>query len=285
MSRSRLLSSFSWLALAGIAVAHHLHLPLSASCCEGMLGKVVYKLSGPAKGTVPYHAGTDEHHIHGLDQGHGFTVVDQDGTAETVVLGGSPEQEPQDVADALNAQLTVARAEVHNSVLFLRGTTGGDSSSLTLFEGDGNVLGLLGLQSGTEHGTTDIELTLSIPTGDGEHEHDADHAGPHLAGHPYVVAASVTPGVIDLGDGVSVGLGFDQTTEWFLRATAAGVLPGFTGTLDLDGHAQAVIPEPLLAKLFPAGMPERLDLAFVVFSQDLSEVAFASNVFSVEFED
>jgi hypothetical protein len=176
---------------------------------------------------------------------------------------------PEEVRDAINAQLGVGKALVDSGMLMLRGMQGGAGAAITLADGPGSPLGQLGFASGTLTGTEDIELRLA--TG-------LDDAADALDRHPFLLVVSTTPGSVQVA-GHTLPLAIDATTLAALRAAELGLLPGFIGELDEHGDALATFDTALLPALFPAGTPERLYFAFVVLSPDLTGIELTSNLF------
>jgi len=294
MSIRKLITGTATLMLGGALLANHVPAALSSIFGSEVLTNVTYVTSGPQQGVVVYVKGHDHEIVHHLHGSYGFDVSDHTGATENVTFAEFQFPDihnvpQQDAVDAINEQLTIAEAVVLNGHIFLRGTAGGDGASLTLTDQVGGVLGNLGLDPGTHTGATDIRLTVSIPAEDdggpdGGHPHELDHAGA-LAFHPYLIVASTSDGMIDAGNGHHVPFAWDATSEHVLRATEAGLVDGFFGWLDGNEDAEAVLSAETLAQMWPQGLPERVELALVVFSPDLGQVEFVSQVFGVDFVD
>lgn len=281
MRRSLLVAAV--FALAAAAGAQAVPKSLSAACCELFLTELVYLKTPGTTGVPPYVMGMGEA-AYALSDGASFTVGDGEATEQVVFSAADfadiSAATPEEVMDAINAQLTLGEAMVDSGMLMLRGLQGGASAELELGEGAGDALMALGLPAGMMNGADDIELRLAT---DLEMAMGDDHEG-GLAGHPYLVVVSATEGVTPVA-GWQVPLAVDATTLLGLRAIEAGLLPGFLGNLDAEGGATVSFDAALLPKMFPGGLPERLHFAFVVFEEDLSGIALVGNAFSVAFED
>lgn len=101
-----------------------------------------------------------------LSSGDTFTVAVDGGAAQTVTF--SPGQffniavaTPQEVAAAINSQVTGATAEVVDGRVVLRSDSSGTGSGLTLTDGAGSPLATMGLAAGTFSGNDqDARVTL-----------------------------------------------------------------------------------------------------------------------------
>lgn len=287
--------SFSWkksllvasgAVIASIALAHHIQTPLSSAYGTEILTKIKWYTSFGNEGVPAYHVG-DDHHTYVLQSNSTFSVHDHGGATQSVTFDASQfaslaAATPEEVADAINAQLTIGRALVDNNTIVIRGVTGGSNASLDLVDGAGSPLATLGLAPATVPGSDAIDLTLSIPL---EDEHEDTPAPPHedLAHHPYLVIASATPGTTVV-DGHEIPLALDAFTTLTLRGTQLGKFPGFVGELDDNSDATATFDAALAHATLPGGLPPRLYFAYVVFSEELDAIEFVSNAFEVEVE-
>lgn len=280
-------------ALIGTSLlAHHVPVPLSSEYGTQILTDVVYKIgTGPQSGVLAYVKGTENHSVHDLHSGHGFHVVDQDGVMETVTFEAGDFVDEHDVSldelvDVLNGKLTVARASIENSHLFLRSLTGGEGASLELIEGDGEVLQKLQVAEGLHVGSPDVRVTLSIPAEEHEHDGYLHHEGEsHFAHLPYVLVASTTEGVTSLGGGLSLPFAWDEVSSKVFRATQLSLLDGFFGALDDGADGEAVLTQAQIGTMFGSETPDALHMAFVVLAPGGALPVFVSNRFTVHFED
>jgi hypothetical protein len=277
------------LLLAGASVfAHHVQAGLSSMLGAETLTEVLYVAKSGKIGVAPHAIGTEDPFVEVVPHAT-LTVTDTDGNSETAVvtsgLFSNPAQvDLQEAAQALGAQLSLAEMLVVNDTLVIRGKDGGSASSLSLTD-SGGLLGSLGIATGTTVlGADDIELSISVsPEGHHHHHHHHDPAV-SLAHHPYVMILSATEGVTGVG-GVPIPVAFDATTDLGLRALNMGLLPGFVGELDEFEDATATFDTALLAKFFPAGLPERLFFTFVVFNEDVTGISYVSNRFDVLIDE
>jgi len=271
--------TFSIVLLGAAAVAQMVPVALSAACCEKFLTTLEYYNTADP-GVPAYVMGMNGDDF-ALVPGSSFQLTDSAGTSEDVVFDASQFADmdhatPEEVRDAVNDQLTVGEALVDSGMLMLRGVQGGADAAITLDDGTGGPLAVMGFENGTMTGTKDIELRLATSLDDGMGGVGMEPL-PH---HPYLVVMSATPGSVQVA-GHTLPLGIDATTQTVLRATQLGLLPGFLGELDGNGDALTAFDTSLLPRIFPAGPPEHLYYSFVVFSQDLSSIDYVSNLFQV----
>lgn len=267
------------LAGGSIALAHHLSTPLSYLFGSDVLSAVVYHATTGKVGVPAYVLSGGE--IEGtlaLSEGAAFAIADAAGKTDHVVFHATQFQDVgaatlDEVVASLNAQLTVATAFEDNGHLVLRGLEGGAQSLLDARDGQGSPLAALSLPSVPVHGSDSIALQLSIPA-------DAS-GGPDLSGHPYFLIASRTPGTTDVG-GKQLPIALDAATALVLRATAAGALPGFQGSLDAGSDAVAEFRPKVLNAIAGGAVPDHVYFAFAVLAKDLGKVEFVSNRFTLE---
>ncbi|MGQ0552898.1 MAG: hypothetical protein ACT4PU_06730 [Planctomycetota bacterium] len=287
-------AAFGAALVAAAALMPPTPIALSAACCENFLSEIVYFDLVGNKGVPPYtmNEGGMRMESFMLEEGDSFSVTDHDGATETVTFTAAQFADLEaatmdEVMDAVNDQLSIGRALMDSGMLMLRGAAGGAGSELTLVDGAGAPLAELGFAEDTMMGAEDIELALATHFGDmgmGGGMGDGEEGGAELMHLPYLVAMSATPGSTT-ALGHEIPLAIDNATHLGLRATQFGLLPGFVGELDHGGAAMTAFDTALLPKMFPGGHPERLYFAFVVFSEDLSEIVYVSNGFQVEIVD
>lgn len=272
------------LALGGVCFAHHIAQGLSSVFGIEVMTEIVYLAQGDNLGVPAYRLGTDSHTVD-VSGGPQFAVSDGSGASEQVVFSDGLFADPthadlEEVAAAINDQLSLGVAQVDNGTLVLRGVQGGSQAGLTLDEGPGGALATLGLQPGTVQGADDIQLELSIPAHD---DHADDHQGPGLQHHSYLVVMSATEGVTGVG-GFQVPIAIDGTTLMGLRMAQYGMFPGAVGQLDENEDGHATFDTALLAHMYPQGLPDRLSFSFVVFNESLTKIEYVSNRFDVAIE-
>jgi hypothetical protein len=273
------------LASGAVAFGHHLAVGLSSVFGTEVMTEIVYFSHSDNLGVPAYRVGVDSHTV-SLPDGAQFAVSDGSGATELVTFTTGLFTDPaqvdlEDVAEAINAQLTLGVALVDNDTLVLRGVEGGSAASLSLADGPGAPLATLGLLPGTVQGADDVQLVLSIPASD---DYADSHEGGGLAHHPYLVVMSATDGVTPVA-GFQVPIAIDFTTLMGLRATQMGAFPGSIGELDENEDAQSTFDTALLSKMYPQGLPDRLYFTFVVFGENLDSIEYVSNAFDVVIED
>lgn len=287
-SRSVVLAALAFLAVGSLAAAverarrNHVDLPLTCSLCDNKLTEIVVHLRGSNLGVPAYVATMDEvsHETRfALADGEKFSVMDQDGLTEVVTFHASgfadlSQAAPAEVVAAMNGQLTLAQASLHNGNLLLRGVKGGALSTLTPDNVTGTPLDTLMIQAGEMMpGADHVGLALSIPAGD-------EPAPGAFAGLPYRVLVSATEGTTDLGGGLTLPIATDGLTRAFLRAAASGLVPTLVGALDSHSDASAEIPLDALQALLGSAPPAKLFMAFVVTSADGTQPLYVSNRFT-----
>lgn len=262
--------------LSSIASAHHVPVGLSYVKGEEIVAEITLYKTTSSSGLPAYVLSIGEAEgTFGLHPGATFTVADGQGHLDTVVFDRSmfadiSQATADEIVDAVEPQLTVAELREENGYFLLAGAAGGSTATLTLKDGVGSPLATLGIRSGIYVGAGQIALTLSVPA-----DTQLD-----LSGQSYTVFASTTAGSTDIG-GKQVPFAFDATTAKVLRASAAGVLPGFLGTLDGNSDSAASIDPAVLDAMFPAGLPSKIELAYVVYATNLTTVDYVSNVFTI----
>lgn len=268
--------------IAGVALAHHVPVPLSYIAGEEILTEVVVRLGADQPGVPAYKLarGEHEHHI-ALAHGDSFWVIDGLNPAQRVEFRAEQfadidHADEHEVVDAINAQVSVAQAFSQNSYFGFRGMLGGTNHKLRLEDGVGSPLSKLDFDMDQVLGRNTVDLVLSIPA---DH-HGAASAHEGLEHHPYLLLASATDGA-SLFKGATIPLGRDGTMVKFFRNTANGALAGFRGNLDDNADAAASLPVQQLAQLLGPTPPSKVYFAYVVFSMDMAEVEFVSNRFTV----
>jgi len=260
-------------ALAATVLAHHIAMPLSSAAGTEVLSVITFH---PGQGVPNYRLA--EGHEFDVPAGATFHVADSADASETIVLAGGL-MTAHDVVETINSQSLIVRASEQNGHVVVEGVQGGDTAVVDLQDGVGGGLSALGLTPGAGAGTQDIHLELSIPL---DETHATDHAG-GFAHHPYIIVASTTPGVTQVG-AQQVPFAFDLATTRFLRAAQFGLLQSFVGELNETEDASAVLPAGMLGQLFPQGLPSQLFLAFGVLSEGGNSVEFVSNPFTVNID-
>lgn len=275
--QSKLLGG-AFVALAGIASAHHISVALSHLVGPEILTSIDVYLSPFNEGTPAYQLATGEHdHDIALADGDSFAVVDEHGVAQTVVfhaadfadIGHATDHE---VIDAIAAQLSNAVAFSNNGFLGLRGLTGGTTGRLGLTDVTPGTLDKLQLEAGNAFGADDIAFELSIPA-------DGPFAQPGLEGHPYLLLASTLDGSF-VRQGKTIPIGLHSSVRKFAGATYSGLLPSFRGQLNATADAHATLPVDAIETILGT-TPSQIYLAHVVFSQDFSSIEYVSNQFVV----
>jgi len=282
MLNKKILLGVGALALGASVFAHHIAVGLSSQFGGEIVDQIVFYENAQTFGVPAYALGSSAHHFH-LTDGDTFFVSDGNGASDEITIRAEDfadmsDASMEEIVAAIGAQLSVAQVTTVNNTLTFHGTTGGDTSSITLSSGAGSAMADLELSPGTAFGSKDIGFTLSVPA---DHEHgDEDHID-DFAHAPYVLVGGLTPGVTPI-DGVEIPLAVDTTVLNFLRATKTGLLPGFVGELDDNADASTSFPSALLSKFFPNGTPDELHFAYVVFDGH-GEATYASNRFTVKF--
>jgi len=270
--------------LAGaIALAAAPPKALTAACCTFFLTDLVYFDTATNQGVPAYSMGMDDSTFDLMD-GSSFTVTDGASVTEAVTFHAGDFADisaatADEVAAAINAQLTIGEAFHEDGMLMIRGHVGGPAGTLELTDGNDSPLQMLGFAPGTMTGTEDIELRLATQLQDMD-----GGVTPGFPDHPYLVVMSATEGNVQVA-GHTLPLAIDATTLLGLRATELGLLPGFLADLDGEGGALTQYDTALLPKMFKSGTPDHLYFAFVVFKPDLSGVEYISNRFSVQVVD
>ncbi|GJM23534.1 MAG: hypothetical protein DHS20C15_34490 [Planctomycetota bacterium] len=283
MLNKKILIAAGAVALGASVFAHHIAVGLSSQFGGEIVDQIVFYEDAQIFGVPAYALGSADHNFD-LSAGGSFFVTNEQGLSDEIVIAASDFADPtsasmHDIVALIDAQLTVAEVTTVNNALTFYGSAGGEASSIALASGVGSAMADLELTPGIVFGAKDIDLTLSVPADDGHHG-----SGDHVDGFahaPYVLVAGLTPGVTEL-DGVEVPLAIDDTLLTFLRATKTNLLPGFVGELDHNADAYTTFPSALLSKFFPAGTPEELHFAYVVFDGH-GEATYASNRFTVQF--
>lgn len=279
------LLQLSALALCGLAFAHHINVGLSNPNGEEIMTHVVvyHQPSSGNIGVPPYATAHSAHeHSTSLADGDSFQFISGAGLLEEVVFSASDFADianatDQEVVASINDQLVTGEVLNDNGHFLFRSFLGGPLQTVTLSEGNGG-LAKLDFAAGTSFGSPSIELTLSIPADEHEHEEHAGHEH-GLEGAAYVVLASDQPGSFQhLGQ--EIPLAFTPTTRRFLAAARQGLLPGFIGTLDRNADAMAEVPVELLQPILGPELPDALYFSYFVISH--GEIAFVSNVFTAD---
>lgn len=255
--------------LAALALAHHV--PVGLSYLEGPeIMSTITVFKSTSTGIPAYVVSHDEvDHVIAVPVGASFQISDGLGNNDFVTIPNTfPDPNNahlDDVVDELNEQLSVATLREENGHLVFEGKNGGASAQLQLSEGVGGALASLQFSNGTVNGKNNIPLVLSIPA-----EKKLD-----LSGHPYFLLASSTLGTTVIGN-KHLDIVLDTTTSQFLRATKAGVLPGFFGVLNATSDASTT----LLPSLLPNQVGAETYFQYVVLTPDLTSIAYVSNVFT-----
>lgn len=284
-------------ALAALGLASHVPVALSTPFGATVLSEITYFKSTGDLGVPAYVAGADEHGYHVHD---GTTFHASNGTqTETMVFEAADfvnvhHAEPVEIADAINADMTLVEAFVENDTLVFRGLGAGSDAMLQLTDDVGAPLFKFGMVDGDAtsvevFGSDDIDLVLSVgdegDDGEGGHGHGGhgdDHGG-SLAGYPYLVIASTTPGTTPVA-GFEVPFVLDGTTDAVVRAMKLGLVENFDGHLDAEQDAFARFDADLIDVIWGDATPDELYFAFVVFDPELSGIEFVSNRFTVDIE-
>lgn len=269
------------LLTGGVALAHHIPVPLSHADGKEILTDVVLYSQPKNVGVPGYIVSTVGHEDEvALTDGASFSVHATGGLTETVVFQASDFPDiahatDEQVVVVINSQLTIAVAETQNGFFALRAVEGGPGHSISLAEGPGRPLLALGFEESDQSGSDAIEMVLSIPS-DGHEDDGADK----LAQHPYLVFASSGEGSF-LFHGVEVPIARDHVTASFIQAVREGELPSFFSRLNEGADARAVVSLDQVQDLLGTDLPDELHFAYVVFSPDYSSVEFVSNRFTV----
>jgi hypothetical protein len=280
MNRKQLLIGTGTLVgIATLALAHHVPVGLSHVAGTEILREVIFFTQTGNFGVPAYHIGANEapdhHDAVGITSGDSFTVMDQGGISQTIVLEAADFTDistavTEEVIDVINSKATLFQGVEHNGFVVLHGVQGGSSASLTVTDGSGSPLGKLGVLDGFALGGGDLELTLSIPD-----------PNLNLAGKPYIVLASTTPGSFSL-QGKTVPIGRDPVFFQFFSAVQNGAVPGFKGVLNGTSDASATLTAAQFAAGFQGNFPDKMYFAYLVFDP-ARQVAYVSNSFTVDF--
>jgi hypothetical protein len=273
------LTSLTLGGLAALVFAHHIPVGLSHVAGTEILSEVVFFTNSGTFGVPAYRVGSveaPEHHDPvGLADGDSFHVMNQAGLSETISFEAADFADigtaaVEDIVGVINAKSNLVEALDVNGYVALRGMDGGGAASLSITDGTGAPLSLMGVGSGVALGSDNLELTLSIPD-----------PSLNLAGRTYVVLASATDGSFQLNNH-SVPIGHDNLTTRLFQATVAGNLPGFLGTLGANSDATAQLLGSQIQAGFAGNYPDKLYFAFLVLNGN--RVAFVSNRFVVDFQ-
>lgn len=276
------LGAGSLVALAAIALAHHVPVGLSHVSGTEILSTVVYYTTGGTFGVPAYKVGAAEAPDHGeavgLIDGDSFSVMNEAGQSETITLAAADftdiaTADMHDVVHVINDKATLFEAIETNGYLVLQGLTGGDAASLAVTDGLGGPLSKMGVTSGTELGADELALTISIPD-------------PllNLAGASYITLISATDGSFTV-QGKTIPIGFDPLTQVWLPFVRSGAAPGFKGNLDGNSDAAALLTATQLQQAFGStSYPDRLYFSYVVFTPGTAQIAYVSNRFTVDFQ-
>jgi hypothetical protein len=266
-------------AIGGVASAHHLSAGLSFKQGPEVVTHVSYFQETSPAGIPAYHVSTDEvgHQTPvGLSEGDALTLVGANGSQETIVFSAADFADiasatAEEVLEVLAAKSALADAHEDNGYLVIHGAGGGGSlTSLELQDGAGEPLAKLSFAEGTLSGSDALELQISVPTG-----------GPDLAGHPYLILASATPGASQV-KGTEIPIGIDGSTREFFALTMQGLLPGFAGRLDVDSDSEATLDLGWIEGVYgPQATPFDVQFALVVFDPALTQVEYVSNAFTL----
>jgi hypothetical protein len=275
------LGAGSLVALAALALAHHVPVGLSHVSGSEILSTVVYFTTGGTFGVPAYKVGAAEAPDHGaavgLVDGDSFTVMNEAGQSETITLEAADftdisTADMHDVVHVLNDKASLFEAIETNGYLVLQGLSGGDTASLAVTDGLGGPLAKMGVTSGTELGADELALTISIPD-------------PllNLAGASYVTLISATDGSFSV-QGKTIPIGFDSLTQAWLPFVRTGAAPGFKGNLDGNSDASALLTGTQFQQAFGStSYPDKLYFAYVVFTPGTAQIAYVSNRFTVDF--
>jgi hypothetical protein len=284
-----LLGGAAALLLVPSVLAHHVDTALSYIDGHNVLASVTHYRLGSAQdvGFPGILLNGTEHHPGtrwALSDGASFQVSDAHGASQTVTFHAADfidigSATVDEILNAANAQLTLARLEAQNSFFNVQGTVGGPASSVTVSEGAQGALGVLGFAPATVLGREDLTLDLSIPADHG-HGHEAAHHD--LAHNPYVLLMSTTDTSFQIGEH-TVPLGRDLAMRRGLRLISNGVLPTFAANLDATADAQATFDMSLVDLAFPTS-PSEIYFAYIVFSKDHAQVEFVSNRFTLRLQ-
>jgi hypothetical protein len=273
MNRKKLLlGTGTLLGIATLAFAHHVPMGLSYVAGREILSVVKFFTATGQFGVPAYKVGDVEAPEHGepvgLVAGDGFSVMDQDGNIQKVVLEEADFDDIEtadmdEVVEAINAKSTLLQAAERNGFLVLEGVSGGFAKSLAI--ADDGALGKMGMSGGQVFGSDDITLTLSIP------DPDLD-----LAGAPFLMLTTTLDGSFTM-QGFTVPLGRDPSF-FKVRNVHAG-----SGFLDANSDATVTITGAQIQRAFAGNYPDELYAAFLVFGHD-GRIAYVSNRFTIDFE-
>jgi len=275
------LGAGSLVALAAIALAHHVPVGLSHVSGTEILSTVVYYTTGGSFGVPAYKVGASEapghHDAIGLVDGDSFTVMNEAGQSETITLTVADFADistavMDEAVDVINDKATLFEAIETNGYLVLRGLSGGDAATLDVTDGLGGPLAKMGVTSGSALGADELALTISIPD-------------PllNLAGASYVTLLSATDGSFTV-QGQTIPIGFDSLTQAWLPFVRTGAAPGFKGNLDGNSDASALLTAAQFQQAFGgSSYPDKLYFTYVVFTPGTAQIAYVSNRFTVDF--
>lgn len=291
MNRNRIVQTGTVLGLATLAFAHHVPVGLSHVSGAEILEEIVFFTEPGVFGVPAYNLGTDEapdDDAVGITDGDSFSVRDQNGNTQTITLDAADfadidEALLDEVIDVINEKATIFEASEANGYLAFRSLIGGSAAMLETQDGAGAPLAKLGMSESLVNGSDDLELTISIPD-----------VGIDLAGRPYFVLASTTPGSFQLG-GHTIPVGYDDLTARTMNAARHGAAMGFAGTLNATSDASAHLTASQLQQVFAGGFPDAMYLTFVVLDRGPGQfasastgmpgrIAYVSNVFTVDFQ-
>jgi hypothetical protein len=274
----------------GMALAHHIPVPLSHSMGNEILDHALYYRHG-SEGIPPYLHGGDElaHHTPiALVPGDFFVVRTADGEESIVTFEEGDfrdftDVELEELLSVVNTKTDLVTVGHENGYVVFNGAAGGPEEGIGLLDGTGTPLAQLGFAPRVrQRGMLDLVLQISVSV---DHGHEAlTGADFPLAGHRYLVLASRTPGTSE-HLGAEIPIAQDTLTDQFLDWTFSGVLPTFKGLLDGGQDARAVLPARVIEHLLDSGAPEEIYFVFVVLSEDAQSVEFVSNRFMLDIAE
>ena len=191
MKKRTLLFTASLFVGAGyLATADHVSVGLSYLEGADVLTEIVYHTEVEAFGTPAIKLGREfgdgeTMHVH---DAMSFTVADGQGHSEVVTV------EPfmfsnhhavsfEEMMAVIDANTTLVDAYVDNNHVVIRGQAGGEGSTVTLTQGTGTALEMLGLDELTSAGSVDVEFAISAPDDHGDDHGDDDHGDDHGEDH------------------------------------------------------------------------------------------------------
>jgi hypothetical protein len=268
---------------ASVAVAHHVEVALSHLQGAEALDSVVFHVQSGNFGIPHYRLSVvefDHHHEFDFDHGDRFIVSDGSGATETIVLeaqdfiggmGGDIDHvHMHDLVDVVNDKSSLIELSEQNEKLVVQGLVGGAAAAINLVDDQGGPLSKLTVAPGVGFGADNLDMVVSVPS----------ESGLNLPGQPYFTLVSATPGTFGFG-GKDIPLAFDSLSANAFLLAAAGQLPGFFGVLNGNSDAAFQINGQLFSNV-QAGA--KLYLAYVVMSNDLSQVDFVSNPFTINYQ-